>query len=177
MTIFLTLSQLSGGQSCTCVSTEYQDAFYKQKCDFGAMIYYLKPQQVEIKLKETIKDYNTYAFEDRSDWDEDTRTTAKKAHENALRELRTLFNDLPGFKSKADTVRSLAESHESSDSKLLDELTSNCESKLKYTASKDYSEWHEASTVAKLRKLIDPLMTSTGGFEQPALWPLTREVR
>ncbi|KAM0714016.1 hypothetical protein Q7P37_010980 [Cladosporium fusiforme] len=167
---------LSGGQSCTCVPTEYQDAFVKQTLDFGALIWYLKPHQIESRLREMIKDYNTFAFQADPDWDEDTRTSAKKAYENALRMLRTLFNDLSKFKTKADTVRCLSESYQQSDSTLLNELVGSCEKKLKYTALQDYSEWHEASTVAKLSKIIEPLMTSTGSFEQPALWPLAREV-
>lgn len=175
--LVLTKSQLSGGQSCTCVPTVYQDAFLRQTKDFGAMIYYYRPAQIKTLLKEIIKDYNAFAFEADEDWDEDTRTTAKKAHENAVRVLRTLFNDLPGFKTKADTVRCLEESYNHSNSELLGALVMDCELKLKHTVTRDYTEWHEARTVARLRNLIDPLMTSSGVFDQPALWPLAREVR
>lgn len=141
------------------------------------MIYYLWPEQIKTLLKETLTDYNTYAFEADEEWDEDTRTSAKKAHENALRVLRTLFNDLPKFKTKANTLLCLEESYNQQESTLVDELITNCELKLKHTVSREYTEWYQANTVAKLRKMIDPLMTSTGGFDQPALWPLAREVR
>jgi hypothetical protein len=92
--------QLSSGQSCTCVPTEYHDCFTRQKLDFAASVQYMTPDQIKKMLKETLGDYNTFAFEEDEERDEDTRTTAKKAHENAFGVLRTLFNNLPGFKWK-----------------------------------------------------------------------------
>lgn len=160
--------------------TEYHDAFPKQKRDFGALIKYLQPAGIKRQLSETLKDYNTWEFERDDDWDDDARTTALKAHENAFRVLRTLFNDLRTFGDKKSAKAFLAKSYENGDprdsERLLDELVRDSESKLKYTARNDYTEWHEARTLAKLRSTIDPLMTSTGTFEQPALWPLAQQV-
>jgi hypothetical protein len=162
------------------VPTEYQDAFPKQTRDFGALIKYLQPAGIRRQLSETLKDYNTWEFERDEEWDEDTRTTALKAHENAFRVLRTLFNDLRSFGDKKAAKAFLAEAYENGDSgeseRLLDELVRDSEEKLKYTAGNDYTEWHEARTLAKLRAKIDPLMTSNGTFEQPALWPLAQQV-
>ena len=171
--------KLSGGQSCTCVPTEYRNEFSKQKLGFGAMIKYLSPDEIRRQLQETLKDYNTYAFKQDDEWDEDTRTTAKKAHENAFRVLLTLFNDLPGFQGKARTkayMKKVWDDHHDDNVGLVDELVENCELKLKHTISNDYREWHEAETLPTLRRLIDPIMTSNGLFEKPALWPLVRQV-
>jgi hypothetical protein len=159
------------------VPTEYHDVFPKQAHDYAASIQYIKPDQIRKMLNETLKDYNTFAFEQDEEWDEDTRTTAKKANENAFKVFLTLFNNLPDFKSKADAKARLKASYNAGKDPLLDELVRDCESKLKYTASKDYSEYHEASTLTALRKIIDPLMTSTGDSKKPSLWPLTRQVR
>jgi GTPase SAR1 family protein len=166
---------LSGGQSCTCVPTEYQDAFTNQSLDFAAKFYYLQPDGVVVQLRETIKDYNTFTFEAQDDWDEDTRMSAKKAHANAMKVLRTLFNDNPNFTSKNATVGYMSAMHTQQEL-LLDELAANCELKLKHTAAKDYTDYHEAKTLAKLRSRIDPLMSSTGIFDEPSLWPLLRHV-
>lgn len=142
------------------------------------MVYYLQPKEIRKQLSEIIKDYNTFAFEQDEDWDEDTYTSAKKAHENAFRVIRTLFNDLARFKTKAEAVAFLGEAYERKRGAILvNHLVQNCEAKLKYTANKSYTEWHEARSLAKLRSKIDPLMTSTGNFDQPALWPLARHVR
>lgn len=140
------------------------------------MIKYYKPDQIRRQLKELIQDYNIYAFESDDDWDEDTRTAAKKAHENAFRSLRTIFNNLTSFKTKAAATKCLSAVYEKSGTTFLDELVEDCKQKLEYTAKMEYTEWHEAETLPKLRKAIDPLMTSTGHFEQPALWPLARHV-
>jgi hypothetical protein len=166
---------LSGGQSCTCVPTEYQDAFPKQQQDFAASFHYLKPDGVKLHLGEVVNDYNTYAFEAADDWDEDTRITAKKAYANALKILRTLFNDLEQFKSKVSTVEYMNAMDAQRDS-LLQNLANDCEEKLKLTTNRNYTSYHESSTRAKLRAKIDPLMNSTGTFEEPSLWPLLRHV-
>lgn len=171
-------SKLSGGQSCTCVPTEYHDTFPRQKLDFAASIKYMKPDQIRKMLKETLGDYNTFAFEEDEEWDEDTRTTAKKAHENAFGVLRSLFNDLPDFKTKPAAKALLRNTYEEQGTgALLDTLVRDCETKLKHTASRDYSEYHEAKNLDKLRTRIDPLMTSTATYNTPALWPLARQVR
>lgn len=142
------------------------------------MVEYLQPKEIRTQLREILKDYGTYIFQPDEDWDDDARTTAKKAHENAFRVLRTLFNDLPKFSTKPAAKSTLAESHERGDSELLlDELASNSEAKLKHTAKRDYTDWTESRTLNKLREVLDPLTTSTGTFDQPALWPLVREVR
>jgi len=166
---------LSGGQSCTCVPTEYQDTFPGQTLDFAASFSYLKPEGVKRQLRETIKDYNTFAFEVEYDWDEETRMSAKRAHANALRVLRTLFSDNPRFASKNATVGYMKTMYTQQDS-LLDELATSCERKLKHTVIRDYTTYHEAKTLAKLRNRIDPLMNSTGTFDEPSLWPLLRHV-
>jgi GTPase SAR1 family protein len=166
---------LSGGQSCTCVPTEYQAAFPNQKLDFAAKFYYLTPDGVKLQLRETVNDYYTFAFEAADDWDEDTRITAKKAHANAFRVLRTLFNDVEKFKSKVSTVGYMAAMYTQRDT-LVEELANDCEQKLKHTATQNYTAYHETRTLAKLRTKIDPLMNSTGSFEEPSLWPLIGHV-
>lgn len=176
MLLWLTVSQLSGGQSCTCVPTEYRDALPGQSQDFSASFQYLNPKGVKRQLEETIKDYNTFAFEAEDDWDEETRTSAKKAHAYAIKMLRTLSNDLPNFNNKASIIQYLAAKYKQDDSPLLDELVVNCETKLKEKTKREYREYREAKTLAKLRTKIDPLMSSSGLFEEPFLWPLLRNV-
>lgn len=166
---------LSGGQSCTCVPTEYQDAFPGQTLDFAASFQYLNPDGVNLQLDETIKDYNTFAFEAEDDWDEDTRMSAKRAHANALRVLRTLFSDDPNFKTKNATVGYMGAMYTHKQS-LLDELATSCELKLKHTVGRNYTTYQEAKTLSKLQSKIDPLMNSTGTFDEPSLWPLLRHV-
>jgi hypothetical protein len=153
----------------------YQDVFPNQKLDFAASLHYLRPDEVRLQLSETANDYYTYAFDAADDWDEDTRITAKKAHANALKVLRTLFNDMENFQSKVSSVEYMDTMHTQRD-RLLEELANDCEEKLKHAATRNYQSYHETRTLAKLRAKIDPLMNSTATFEEPSLWPLLRHV-
>lgn len=56
--------------------------------------------------------------------------TAKKAHENAFWMLRTLFNNLPEFGSKAAANNFLAEHWENKDETKIDMLAESCEQQL-----------------------------------------------
>lgn len=167
---------LSGGQSCTCVPIEYHDALPGQTAEGAASLHYFKPDGVKRQLRETLKDYYTFAFEAEDEWDEDTRMSAEKAYANAFRVLRTLFNDSPGFQSKNATVGHMSAMYTRQDS-LMDQLVIDCEMKPKDTVKNDYATHHKAKTLAKLRNKIDPLMNSNDIFDKPSLWPLLQHVK
>jgi len=124
-----------------------------------------------------IKDYNTYAFEQERDWDEDIRTAAKKANENAFKMLRTLFNDIPAFSSKNAGQAWLTDLYNSNNKKAIETLMESCEQKLKPFIAEDNSEYREASTLAQLRAKLDPLVCSSSLYDKPAYWPLVQQVR
>ena len=86
--------QLSGGQSCTQVPTEYSGTFDNQKKDFAASIRYFDIKKVRKVLLELLGDYNLYTYQFDKDWDDDTRTQYKRAMQNALKTFLVLFCDL-----------------------------------------------------------------------------------
>lgn len=124
-----------------------------------------------------IRNYNLFAFEKDEDWTEDDRITAKLAHENALRMLRTLFNNLPEFKTKAAATGFLAENFTNKDPTKIDMLAESCEQQLA-TAIKHprRRQYKEAKTLTALRAQVDPLVSATSSFDLPALWPLVSQV-
>lgn len=160
------VSQLSGRQSCTCVPTQHSGPFGPQKGDFAASIRYYTIDQIRTQLLEMIKDYSDCAFEraeQEKDWDEDVRTAAKRAHENAFKMPRTLFNDLPAFGSKtAGQAWFLKFWKVKKTTTAIETLMENCEKKLKPFISKDgYTEYREANTLTQLRSKLYALVCST----------------
>lgn len=124
-----------------------------------------------------IRDYNTYAFEEDKDWDNDERTSFRKNHDNALDMLRTLFNDRATFASYDAATKCLERNYKERNPGLLEELAEDCEHKLKDNLSEHgYSEFRTANTMQRLRNQMDPLTTANPKLDKPSLWPLIRKV-
>jgi len=101
----------------------------------------------------------------------------KTSHDNALTLLRTLFNDLETFASSEAVHQSLKLAFEKGSLGLLDILVEDCESKLKdRKCDRGYLETYNADTVEKLRETLDPRISASSKFTEPALWPLIQKV-
>lgn len=150
---------LSGGQSCTCVPTEYSCAFPNQRKAFAASIRYFDIKKIRTVLKGMLDDYNLFVFENDRDWDDDQRTQFKRAMQNALKTFRVLFCDLEQFKDDQVAKEYLKSNWEDGAVDAISMFLGSCEKKLKdkITYEYGYAEFIEASTRAKLRDLIDPL--------------------
>ncbi|EME48195.1 hypothetical protein DOTSEDRAFT_51419 [Dothistroma septosporum NZE10] len=168
---------LSGGQSCTQVPTEYSGPFDAQKKDFAASIRYFDIKKIRKMLKEQLREYNLYTFDFDKDWDDDTRTQIKRAMQSALRTFMVLFCDLQEFKEQ-ETAKDFLKRNHQGEIDAIQVFVESCESKLKskITVDDGYAEFVEASTLAKLRELVDPLMGARPKNGQPALWPLVKHV-
>lgn len=157
--------------------TEYSGPFDGQRKDFAAFIFYYDMKGIRATLVELIKDYNQYVFEFDNDWDDEAHTAFKSKMQNALKIFRTLFSDLAQFKETHDVRETLEESYRRNDQQLINIMIESCELKLKHKIGpKGYSEFREADTHAKLRERIDPLTISKANFDEPALWPLVKQV-
>lgn len=169
---------LSGGQSCTCVPTEYSCAFPKQRKAFAASIRYFDIKKIRHVLQGMLEDYNLFVFENDRDWDDDQRTQFKRAMQNALKTFRVLFCDLEQFKDDQLAKDFLKTNWEVQSVNALGMFLDSCEKKLKdkITFEHGYAEFIEASTRVKLRDMIDPLTGAKAKGDQPALWPLVRYV-
>lgn len=172
------LAQVSGGQSCTCVPTEYQGAFPKQKKDFAACIRYFDINKIRQILCRLIGDYNIFTFEADRDWEEDIRTTYKRGMQNALKTFQVLFCDLDIFRTQKAGKEFLKSNYHDDSVNAIDVFMQSCEEKLKDKISVDdgYAEYYEFNSRTKLREVIDPLMSSKSTNEQAALWPLVKQM-
>lgn len=126
-----------------------------------------------------LSDYNVYTFEFDRHWDEDTRTSYKRAMQNSLKTLLVLFCDLDQFQDVNAAKVFLQQSYqEDTFTKTIEMLTESCERKLKnkIVLNGMYAEFIEASSRSKLREAIDPLLGAKPKDGGVALWPLVHHV-
>jgi hypothetical protein len=160
----------------------YQAATARQPKVYGANIEYFDPEGTKRQIGETVRNYCTFAFKPESDWDEEEKISARKAHENAEAMLRTMFNDLPEFKNKNTIKKCLQRHHsltrdETSESLLLDDLVRVCEERLKGTTKADFCKQFSKDTPEQLKEVIEPYLNTPAKFSKPVFWPLILQVR
>ena len=158
--------------------TEYRGEFANQRKDFAASVRYFELPKIKQVLQEMIEDYNLYTFEYDRSWDEDTRSQYKRAMQSAEKTFSVLFCDLEEFSSKAAARAFLERNYEDASVKAINIMVKSCEKKLegKTVVKGMYADFVEASTRAKFRELVDPLMMGKGVDGQPALWPVVQTV-
>ncbi|KAF2478666.1 hypothetical protein BDY17DRAFT_56323 [Neohortaea acidophila] len=128
-------------------------------------------------LQEQLWDYNVYQFERDQQWAPEIVTGYQLKNQNAFKTFRTLFCDLLEFKDNDRARETLEKAYNKNDNRLLEKIVGSCEEKLRNKITdQGYFEWRAANTLEALRKKIDPLTLSGRKFDQPALWPLIRQV-
>ncbi|KAK5702966.1 hypothetical protein LTR97_003912 [Elasticomyces elasticus] len=169
---------LSGGQSCTCVPSEFVAPFCGQTKPYAAVIFYYNSKNIRRLLAEWINDFEVAEFEDALEWDEDTRKIYIKRSVTALETLQVLFRDLEEFRTRAAAREYLTANYHDPSTNALHNMQLSCEKKLKAKRMREgsYSDYCEAPTRGKLREMVDPFMTAKSNGNEPALWPLVRQV-
>ncbi|KAK6437017.1 hypothetical protein LTR95_006792 [Oleoguttula sp. CCFEE 5521] len=171
---------LSGGESCTCVPTEYSGASPNQEAQIVAVVEYIAIDKIEGQLDEMFRDYYLFTFEKDRNWDEDTRQSYSLNAQSAIRTLCTLFCDLSDFKNIMVAKAFLAKTYkENGTQELVHGLIARCKEKLqsKMTEEHGCADVCNAATTHELRAMIDPLTASSTQSGVPGLWPLAQRVR
>ncbi|KAK3112459.1 hypothetical protein LTR53_011253 [Teratosphaeriaceae sp. CCFEE 6253] len=169
---------LSGGQSCTCVPTQFSCPFVGQKKPYAAIVKYYSLNGVRGLLAEYITDFNTDEFEQDPHWDQETRQLFHKRAVNALNTLQVLFRDREEFSTREAAREYLRLNYEDKSVNALQVMVNASVKKLrgKDSAHGPATEYREAPTRGKLREAIDPFMTAKSTGSESALWPLVRTV-
>ncbi|KAK6430690.1 hypothetical protein LTR95_013153 [Oleoguttula sp. CCFEE 5521] len=170
---------IAGGESCTCVPTEYSGPYPGQILPFAAVIEYYDPPTMKAQLQEIFQAFTIFACEYDSQWDDDTRVTYRSSHDNALKMFCTMFNDLPCFSTLEEAKAYLEHSYNNNQMEsTIENLMEHCERQFKDKVfpGRGYAVHLAASTIKKLRKVIDPLMISSGTMDHPVYWPLVKRV-
>ncbi|KAK5107579.1 hypothetical protein LTR62_001022 [Meristemomyces frigidus] len=169
---------LAGGQSCTCVPTEYSGPFAGQSKTYVAIIRYFNMSNIRKVLTELLQNYRIYYFEADPDWDEDTRQGNHRRALAATVTLSILFRDWAEFSSQEDSRAYLDKCCRDQSIKVIDRMMYSCQVrvKAKVFVNDRHSDKVEVSLTRELRKAIDPLLSSKSNSSTPALWPLVEQV-
>lgn len=175
--VYANVFQLGGGESCTCVVTEYQSPFPEQQLKLAAKIYYYSTSALRDLLGNFVRDYVLYTFELDRDWDEDFKQQSRRRAETAFTTFRSLFCDKEEFENPAAAAKFLDQKKKDPDS-VIRLFLSWCGDLLGGKPEVDDSrvEYLEAETRAGFREAIDPLLTTGSQLERPAVWPLVQRV-
>ncbi|KAK3672926.1 hypothetical protein LTR78_007279 [Recurvomyces mirabilis] len=169
---------LAGGQSCTCVPTEYSGPFADQTKKYAAIIRYFGVRAIRRLLEEYIEHYNTFYHEADDDWDQETRQMFDRRAKNALMIFQILFRDWKEFSSRQTAKSFLDTCYAQHNTTVIDLMVKSCDDKVKNKpyVNHRYSDKVEASTRSRLRELIDPLIGSKSSNKEATLWPLVKQV-
>ncbi|KAK5700424.1 hypothetical protein LTR17_022926 [Elasticomyces elasticus] len=169
---------LSGGQSCTCVPTQYSSPFAHQTKQYAALIIYYNAADTQELLAGFLRDVETDEFEQDPAWDAETRQLFHRRAVSALKSLQVLFRDQEEFATLDSTREYLRSNYEDKSINALYKMVQSCEEKLKDKSIIDgsHAECCEASTRGKLRQAIDPFMNARANGTEPSLWPLVKQV-
>ncbi|KAK5727635.1 hypothetical protein LTR17_012595 [Elasticomyces elasticus] len=169
---------VGGGESVTCVPTLYVAPFEGQSKRFAAIIHYYDMKDIRKLLAEAIDHYSLWEFEADDSWDPDDQPMYEKRAATAMTTFLMLFDQLDMFRTEDAAKEYLRSNHKASSSGALDIMVEACQAKLKAKTIHDgaYHEVYQANTIGKLRAFIDPMTGSNSGSDEPALWPLVKEV-
>ncbi|KAK4958721.1 hypothetical protein LTR66_013094 [Elasticomyces elasticus] len=166
------------GDSCTCVITEFQNAFQGQKARFAVRILYFGSDKILEILREQLEHYNTFEFEYDDAWDDRLREQYGQRNKTALDTFLALFCNHEGFDSPGAAKAFLARQHEDGNRTTIDIFVQWCGELLKHRIgnSRDHVEYFEDEEVSELRDKLDPLATAMDDYQEPSLWPLASKI-
>ncbi|KAK4954748.1 hypothetical protein LTR66_013514 [Elasticomyces elasticus] len=167
------------GDSCTCVITEFQNAFKGQKARFAVRILYFGFDKIFDILREQLQHYNLFEFEFDDAWDDRLREQFGQRHKTALNTFLALFCDHEGFDSPGAAKAFLAERHEYCNDSTIGVFMQWCGELFEDEVGnrKDHVEYFEDEEVSELRDKLDPMATAMDDYQEPSLWPLASKIR
>ncbi|KAH9845227.1 hypothetical protein Tdes44962_MAKER01237 [Teratosphaeria destructans] len=175
---------MAAGQSCTYVGTEYESPFPDQTKAFAAQVEYFDIDRIRDLLSRLLVDYNTFNFQLPEDCDQDEKQELSRLSKTAFSTFRSLFCDRAEFESPRaaqEHLETLFREDEDNGLEALDLMVEWCEDLLEEDEDVEgghiQSLYLEADTQDELLEQLEPLVSSTSRYEDPALWPLVRKVR
>ena len=177
--MYRTFNMIKGGnaRSCTYVVTEYRCAFPGQILDFAATLHYASTDEMVVMLAEQLKNYRAWICTDKDDWDDELRVECKLSYDTAIQTFMSLFCHKPEFGSLETGAHFLSTEE---DDKVIQIFLKWCEEHLETKPRSDGQtvyDYVESETAAALRARIDPDVSASLNYTQPAIWPLLSRVR
>lgn len=172
-------AQVSAGQSCTHVATEYQGPFDEQETKFAAFIEFFDEDQIRAQVEKLLQDYNTWNFERPDDMDQEEEQDLKSQASTAFDTFRSLFCDRQEMSSIDAATDFLDSLYMDTEANAADMLCSWCGDLLEGFEDVEGEYWQriDMDEQADFQDAVSPLMFSTSVYAEPALWPLVRQVQ
>lgn len=172
------------GSACTCVITEYRQAWPHQNSPFMAEIVLFLPEQIKTMLTDHFKAYFRYHMESHEELDEEALDEMEIHLTTAFDSFKAIFADRPEFQNE-DTIRDFfGRSGSSDEKKIVATLVSWVEQVLLKNGAENGHIYLTADTASELTSKMEPcIKTSSAVVDseedslRPSLWPMVRVVR
>ncbi|KAI6813986.1 hypothetical protein KC340_g16273 [Hortaea werneckii] len=168
---------VAAGESCTKVPMLFTHELPSQITAFAAEIRYSTLDTCRKLLKEQLKSYFRYAFEEDEERDDDQRKEYENACQTAFKIFRSLFCDKPEFESPRAGKEFLEKAYRRNINITLADMEAWCKSLLAEMMTEEGAVLRfEAENVDDLNADLSPHITEHHDFEVPALCHLINKV-
>ncbi|KAI7220454.1 hypothetical protein KC343_g2819 [Hortaea werneckii] len=167
-----------GGESCTCVPSEYRNAFPDQRKRFAARVVYLDRAGVAKLIKDSADSYYNFYFAEKEPetLDQETQNQVRRRAQTAIATFCALFSkhaEFETFETGEEYLQQMAKNDRSIVPARLQEWAMEILKEQK-TASGALNEYIEADDQQTFTKLISPMLNSDFRTNGASLWPLVK---
>lgn len=170
----------STGAACTCVITEYRQAWASQTSTFKAEVVLLDHSKIASLLKGYLHDYWLGRVQSQDDVDQDTLDEIRSRSDTASEVFLSLFATRPEFRDKSETVKFLATMTTAQDEEILSKLLEWLDSTISACGAVDGTihvcEEDVKSLGQRLKRFVK-IGANLGSSATPSLWPIVTVVR
>ncbi|KAG9518018.1 hypothetical protein KCU93_g8524, partial [Aureobasidium melanogenum] len=166
------------GSACTCAPTEYMSAFPEQTKKFAAKVEFLNAAQRCKLLKDHLRDYAFFNFEEDRDWTFEETKEYRAQAQTAEDTFLDLFRGKPSFKNREELESHIRTVHESgTEATFVAQLEVWCNELIAAHASSLHMGMIETDQAFRLRRALGPVLSSgNSSNDEPRLWPLVLKV-
>ncbi|MCJ1396569.1 hypothetical protein MMC18_009460 [Xylographa bjoerkii] len=169
------------GSACTCVVTEYQNAWPMQKKPFAAEIVFFEPTKREAFMREHFRDYYVHYCEPIDELDNDALEESEHRASTGFEAFRALFRDRAEFATDQAAILFLSSATSENDSTILDQIFSWTQQLVLAEQAASGLASYSADTAeelgGKLKRFVQTVSFPMGYDQVASLWPIVRMVR
>ncbi|KAL9585820.1 MAG: hypothetical protein Q9212_001298 [Teloschistes hypoglaucus] len=168
------------GAACTCVITEYREAWASQTSTFRAEIVLLDRSKIASLLEGYLHDYSSETIQSNEDIEPDTLEEIRSRSDTALEVFLTLFATRSEFKDKYEAVKFLATATTAQGEEILSQLLEWLDSTITACGAVDGTIIvceEDAKSLSQGLKPFVKIGVNLGSNATPSLWPIVTVVR
>lgn len=170
----------ANGAACTCVITEYREAWASQTSTFKAEIVLLDRSKIASLLEGYLHDYWSESIQSKEDVEPDTLEEIRSRSDTALEVFLTLFASRSEFNNASEAVRFLAATTTAQGEEIRSKLLEWLDSTISGCGAVDGIIHVAEEDVKSLGLRLKPFVkigSNLGPSATPSLWPIVTVVR